>query len=117
MSDEPKKRGRPKKILTPEETEAKRIARNKRDNERQRANGYAAQKKYNAAHRQQENARKASYRRYIYEPRIRIPMEKKEALRSLLEETGLTLTQIVTTLIEEKYHVDLSEGIDEPKKK
>ncbi len=70
--------------------------RNKRDNAYQKANGYVAQKKYREAH-------KGSH----YEPKVRIPMKNKEKLTSLLADEGISLTQLLTNLVFEKYGIDL----------
>ena len=77
---------------------SRREQRNKRDNAYQKANGYVAQKKYREAH-------KGSH----YEPKIRIPMKNKEKLTSLLADEGISLTQLFTNLVFEKYGVDLQE--------
>lgn len=77
---------------------SRREQRNKRDNAYQKANGYVAQKKYREAH-------KGSH----YEPKIRIPMKNKEKLTSLLANEGISLTQLFTNLVFEKYGVDLQE--------
>lgn len=77
---------------------SRREQRNKRDNAYQKANGYVAQKKYREAH-------KGSH----YEPKIRIPMKNKEKLTSLLADECISLTQLFTNLVFEKYGVDLQE--------
>ena len=102
MTDEKKRVGRPQ--LSPEEKEKRRIAKNKRENERQRANGYAAQKKYRAA-----------VRGKIYEPKLTIPINKKEQLFMLLKSTGLTMTQLFVGAVEEKYGIILHEMVDNGK--
>ena len=76
--------------------QSRREQRNKRDNAYQKANGYVAQKKY-------REARKGSH----YEPKIRIPIENKEKLTSLLSSEGVSLTQLFTNLVFEKYGIDL----------
>lgn len=95
MADEVKsKGGRPP--LSPEEREARRKAKNKRDNERKKAQGYTAQKKY----RENRKGR-------VYEPKLTIPASKKDALFQLMEQTGMTTTQLFVTAVEEKYGVNL----------
>ena len=95
MADEiKKKRGRPP--LSPEEREAHRKAKNKRDNERKKAKGYTAQKNY------REN-RKGQ----VYEPKLVIPASKKALLFELMKSAGMTTTQLFVTAVEEKYGVDL----------
>lgn len=76
--------------------QSRREQRNKRDNAYQKANGYVAQKKYREAH-------KGSH----YEPKVRIPIENKEKLTSLLASEGVSLTQLLTNLVFEKYGIDL----------
>lgn len=95
MADETKnKGGRPP--LSPEEREARRKAKNRRDNERKKAQGYTAQKKY----RENRKGR-------VYEPKLTIPASKKDALFQLMKQTGMTTTQLFVTAVEEKYGVDL----------
>lgn len=95
MADETKnKGGRPP--LSPEEREERRKAKNRRDNERKKAQGYTAQKKY----RENRKGR-------VYEPKLTIPASKKDALFQLMEQTGMTTTQLFVTAVEEKYGVDL----------
>lgn len=97
MADEIKKKvGRPQ--LSPEERELRRIAKYKRDNERKKAQGWVAQKKYRATHKPQ-----------VYEPKLRIPLSKKETLKTLLAETNLSATQLFVGAVEEKYGVILSD--------
>lgn len=100
MADEIKKKGgRPP--LSPEERETRRKAKIKRDNERKKAQGYTAQKKY------REN-RKGKY----YEPKLNIPADKKEVLFRLMDQTGLTTTQLFVSAVEEKYGVILHHTLD-----
>ena len=95
MADETKnKGGRPP--LSLEEREERRKAKNRRDNERKKAQGYTAQKKY----RENRKGR-------VYEPKLTIPARKKDALFQLMEQTGMTTTQLFVTAVEEKYGVDL----------
>lgn len=95
MADETKKRGgRPP--LSPEEREVRRKEKVKRDNERKKAQGYTAQKKY-------RETRKGRF----YEPKLNIPVSKKSVLFQLLEQSDLTTTQLFVKAVEEKYGVDL----------
>lgn len=82
--------------------EQRRVKRNKRNNAYQKANGYIAQKKYREAH-------KGSF----YEPKIRIPSVNKELLTSLLEKENMSLSQLVSLLICEKYGVDILSRSDD----
>lgn len=98
MEEEKKKRGRPP--LSPEEKEKRRIVRNKSAADRHKKNGYVAQKKYRNSHPEKYNQN--------YEPKIRIPLEKKDVLTKLIGQTGLTITQLFVGAVEEKYGVNLS---------
>lgn len=98
MPDEVKKRGRPP--LSPEEKEARRIAKNKRDNELKKQRGYPAQVKYRAAR---------------YMPRVYLSAKSKESLETLLQKESLTLTQLFIGLVYEKYGILLEEGADDKK--
>lgn len=103
MSTEPKKRGRPP--LSPEKKAERVIAKNKSTNEAHRKSGYSAQKKYRASHPE-------VYRGRTYEPKLRIPMDKKDTLAQLMAQTGLTITQLFVGAVEEKYGVILHEIVD-----
>lgn len=96
MDDEKKKGGRPP--LSPEEREARRRAKIKRDNERQKERGYPAHKNYIERHKGE-----------IYEARVRMPSSNKSTLEQLLSATGLTVTQLFVDAVKEKYGIDLSE--------
>ena len=98
MPDVTKKGGKKKSFLPPEEIELKRLAYNKRHNEYQKAKGYSAQKKYRATHSST-----------TYEPKLRIPMDRKETLQHLLDET-----ELFVKAVEEKYDVKLLNAIDKP---
>lgn len=98
---EPKKRGR--QSLSLEEREIRRKEKIRRDNERKKAQGWVAQKKYRANHPSRER---------VYEPKIRIPLDKKAVLTDLLEKTGLSITQLCIGAVEEKYGVSLRNNVD-----
>ena len=105
MSEAPKKRGRPpRQPLTPEEIEERRIAQNRSAAERRRKNGYAAQKKYKSTHPEKYHLN--------YEPKVRIPLEFKTTIESLTKKTGLSITQLFISAVEEKYGVLLHYNID-----
>ena len=104
--EEKKRRGRPP--LSPEEKALRLKEKNKRDIERQKNNGYAAQKKYRLAH--PDNVVK--WRQRFYEPKIRIPKELRPILNSLIKDTGLTITQLFVSAVEEKYGVTLHDILD-----
>lgn len=87
--------------LSPEEKEARKRAKYKRDNERKKERGYPDQKKYRMTHPSQN-----------YEPKIRIPLSKKADLQTLINLTGLTITQLFVGAVEEKYGVILHNDLD-----
>ena len=109
MDNQPKKRGRPA-TLTPEEKEARRIEKNRRDNERKKAGGWTAQKKYQTTHKRHRDTSS------VYEVKIRVPLDKKEEFKALLEQTGLSITKLCLDAIEEKYGVVLLEPLDKSEK-
>lgn len=84
------------------DSEARRVKRNKRNNAYQKANGYTAQKKYREAHKG-----------CFYEPKIRIPSVNKEQIASLLERESMSLSQLVSALIYEKYGIDILSHSDD----
>lgn len=107
MSEEKKKRGRPP---LPPEVKAERVAqRNAYKSAYHKRTQYAAQKKYKATHPE-------VYRGKYYEPKIRVPLDKKESLVSLMERTGLTITQLFIGAVEEKYGVILHNPVDKTDK-
>ena len=110
MSETRKKRGRPP--LTPEELEARRITNNKRSVEWHRSTGYAAQKRYKESHPDQRTRERARERAKTYEPKVRIPMEFKGIIESLTNDTGLSITRLFISAVEEKYNVVLHHNID-----
>lgn len=61
-----------------------------------KAGGYAAQKKYRATH---PNSK--------YEPKVRIDKNFKPVLQALLDETGLSITDLFVNAVEEKYDIKL----------
>lgn len=103
MDIEKKKRGRPP---LPPGIKAERVAqRNASINAYHKSTGWAAQKKYKASHRDVCRGR-------TYEPKLRIPMDKKDILVQLMAQTGLTITQLFVGAVEEKYGVNLHKNID-----
>lgn len=110
MSDTKNGRGRPS--LTPEELETRRIERNKRSVAWQKSTGYAAQKRYKESHPEQRALERARYRAKTYEVKVRIPMELKATVESLTQNTGLSITQLFISAVEEKYGVVLHRDID-----
>lgn len=98
MPDEVKKRGRPP--LSPEEKEARRVAKNKRDNEARKQKGYPAQVKYRSEH---------------YVVRIGLPMESKALLENILNSENMTISQMFGRLVYDKYGIKICEDIDDKK--
>lgn len=106
MADEKKKRGRPP--LPPEEKERRRVAKNATVAAYHKSTGYAAQNKYKKANPERYREYNRRARETVYEPKIRLHVSKKEALQSLLQAEGLSLTQLFVTLVLEKYGIDLT---------
>ncbi|MGN1121582.1 MAG: hypothetical protein ACI4RV_04375 [Eubacteriales bacterium] len=100
----PDKANKKRVPLTPEEREARRIAQNKMSVERHKRSGYAAQKKYRAAHPEKYNQ--------SYEAKVRVPLEFKPIIERLTKETGLSITQLFISAVEEKYQVALHRDVD-----
>lgn len=91
------------------EMKAERIAKkNASTNAYHKMNGYASQKKYRQAHPEKYRAYRESTRGRTYEPKLRIPIEKKDKLTLLLQGEGVSLTQMFISLVMEKYGIDLS---------
>ena len=107
MSEEKKKRGRPP--LSPEEKERRRVAKNAAVAAYHKSTGYAAQNKYKKANPERYREYNRRARETVYEPKIRLHMSKKAVLQSLLQAEGLSLTQMFTTLVLEKYGIDLAD--------
>lgn len=100
----PDKANKKRVPLTPEELEARRIARNRSSAESHKRSGYAAQKKYRTTH--------ADRRKPSYDIKIRTPLESKAIIDGLVSQTGLTITELFVSAFDEKYHVDLRQSID-----
>lgn len=103
----PDKANKKRVPLTPEELEARRIARNRSSAKSHKRSGYAAQKKYRATHKEEK-------RRPFYAILLRVPAESKPVFERLSKDTGLTITELVICAIEEKYSIDLRRSIDKP---
>lgn len=78
--------------------------------------GYMSQKRYKENHpdriKEQRRKQKEKMRGVIYERKLRLPVSSKAALDELLQSTGLSITELCLTAIEEKYGVDLRKPID-----
>ena len=78
--------------------------------------GYVSQKRYRENHpdriKEQRRKQKEKTRGILYERKLRLPMSSKAALDELLQSTGLSITELCLTAIEEKYGVDLRKPID-----
>lgn len=88
--EEIKKRGR--KPLTPEQKALSAEKRKEYDAKWKKEHGYAAQKKYQASHK---DARK----RYP----INIPIDKRARFEELVSKSGMTTSEFIISVIEEKY--------------
>lgn len=87
-----------------------------------KAGGYSAQKKYHASNdpTKEQQWRKTSRERQrgkVYEPKIRVQIEFKPALLQLIADTGLSLTALCLTALEEKYGIVLHKSVDSDDKK
>lgn len=111
MSEEKRKRGRPP--LSPEEKERRRVAKNAAVAAYHKSTGYAAQNKYKKANPERYREYNRRARETVYEPKIRLHMSKKAVLQSLLQAEGLSLTQMFTALVLEKYGIDLADDDSE----
>ena len=97
------RRGRPA-VLSPEEKEQRRIERNRKECERQKALGWKNQKAYRARHPER--------RREMYsELTVRLPRDKRPQFDSLLASTGKTITELVLDALEKQYGVNLHTDI------
>lgn len=102
---EQKKRGRP--ALPEAERSARRRESYKKHNEKRKLSGWAAEKKYAAAHPEIRAKKYANWTAKYYSPKINIPRESKPAFDSLLASTGKTISELVLEAVEEKYNVTL----------
>lgn len=102
---EQKKRGRPP--LPEDVKKAHKAEWNRRNNERKKQGGWAAEKKYAAAHPEIRAKKYANWTAKYYSPKINIPRESKPAFDSLLASTGKTISELVLEAVEEKYNVTL----------
>lgn len=89
----------------------------KRANAYHKTTGYAAQKKYHATNNPEKEKewRRISRERSrgkAYTPKIRILLEYKPAFDELLKTTGLSITALCLSAVEEKYGVTLQKTID-----
>ena len=129
-----KKRGRPP--LSDEERELRRLETNKKQAERLKRNGYAAQKKYQQEHREYYNNLSNAYKKVnpdkvkawrkrqtarekgtVYEPKLRLAIEYKPALEQLSHDTGMSINELCLSALEEKYGIILRKRIDKPEDK
>lgn len=107
MADEiKKKRGRPP--MSPELKAERIVQKNALTNAYHKKNGYASQKKYREAHPDKYRTYRATSNGRTYEPKLRIPIDKKEELTLLLQSEGVSLTQLFMILVMEKYGINLS---------
>lgn len=88
----------------------------KRELARQKATGYAAQKRYRQMHPDAERERSAKRRMDSRTIAIRIKREYEPILDEIVSSTGKTMTDIFISAVEEKYGVVLHKSIDNPSK-
>lgn len=88
----------------------------KRELARQKATGYAAQKKYRETHPNAERERSAKRRIDSRTIAIRIKREYEPVLDEIVSSTGRTMTDIFISAVEEKYGVVLHKSIDNSQK-
>lgn len=100
-----RKRGRP--ALSPEEKTERAAKRAEQSAAIHKANGYAAQKKYQKEHPEKRRIYRKTQEAKTYSAKIRIPVEMKDELFRILKRENLSLTQMFVTLVREKYGVDL----------
>lgn len=105
-----KKRGRPP--LSDEERELRRSEANKKQAERFKKNGYAAQKKYHSTHPEKERERSAERHKKNRYIKIQISREYEPTLNDVVASTGCTLTDIFLSAVEEKYKIVLRKQVD-----
>lgn len=105
MEEEKKKRGRPP--LSPEEKEKRRVAKNAASTAHHKRTGWAAQYKYKKEHPEKCREYNKRARENVYEPKIRLPLSKKQDLQSILESENLSITQLFCLLVKEKYGIEL----------
>jgi len=121
MADEKKKRGRPKTPRTEEELQQLQGKRREwyktYKKTYDQVTGYASQKKYKANHPERVREQKRRQGAKLYEPKLRIPIEKKPELEKLLSNTGLTISQLFLGAVEEKYGISLQKTVDKTEKK
>lgn len=111
MNEEKKKRGRPP--LSPEEKENRRVAKIANVAAYHKKTGYAAQNKYKKSNPEKYREYNRRSREKVYEPKIRLPLSKKETLQDLLKAEGLSLTQLFAVLVSKEYGIDLTGGDSE----
>ena len=90
--EEKRKRGRPRLNLTEEEVELRRIKHNA---------------KTVAWHKKNRQEHPEKYDADCFKVIIRIPLKNKEALKNLVKSQKTTYSDIFTSLIFEKYGIDL----------
>lgn len=99
MADIKKKRGRPP--LSPEKKADAQARRSAAQNAHHKSTGWAAQKKYRSQHSGER-----------YEAKVTMPAVNRDAFSNLLEQTGLTISDLVLEAVYEKYGIDFRKPID-----
>ena len=102
MSEITKGRGRPP-VLTPEEREQRRIENDRKRNERHKATGYAAQRKYKTK---------------VHEIKVIIRQEYKAIIDELVAKAGMNSpAELFLDAVSQKYSVTLVPEVDKGDKK
>ena len=83
--------------------------------------GYVDQKKYKQRHpekvKEWRRRQKEREKGTIYEPKLRLAIEYKPALEQLSHDTGMSITELCLSALEEKYGIVLRKRIDKPEDK
>ena len=99
MAIEPKKRGRPP--MSPEKKAEAQARRSAAQNKHHKSTGWAAQKKYRSQHGGER-----------YEAKVTMPAVNRDAFTALLEQNGMTISELVLGAVYEKYGIDFRKPIE-----
>lgn len=121
MADDTTKKRRGRPPLSDEERELRRLETNKKQAERLKRNGYAAQKRYRERNKEktleQQRLRSKRYKQSRYYVKIGIPAENKPLLLKLAEDNGLSIEKLIITALKKQYGVDLHSSVDNSERK
>ena len=104
------KKGRGRPPLSPEERELRRVERIKISNEYHKKTGNIAQKKY----RQTNPDKIRNLRKNYYTPKVHIHKDFVNNFNALVEKTGLGISALFLSALEEKYGIVLTKSLDSP---